>query len=137
VKLKLKLPKLNRPFLLRLAIGSAGIVLLTILSYLSYKTIVLGQKASQLEGVKNKAGQELQKTQQELEELKNQDQVKINQTLNSEVENIHKTYGMAVASYEELLKLKETTDKTQTLDKLFTDALTFLSKRGQATAVKR
>lgn len=134
VKLKLILPKVNKFLALRLAVGLAGIVLLTTLSYLSYKTIVLGQKASQLEGAKNKAGEELQKTQQELEELKNQDQLKINQELKGEIKNIQKTYATAVVSYEELLDLKDSTDKTEPLDKLFADALTFLSKQNYSSA---
>ena len=111
-----------------------GLSIAILASYLGYQTSVLGKKVTHLSADWNKTQEELQKTTQEFEELKNQDQIKINQALNEEVGNIKKTYSAAVGSYEDLLELKESTNKTEALDKLFADALSFLSKANYATA---
>ncbi len=76
----------------------------------------------------------LNKVNVEFEELKNQDQVKINKELQEEINNIQKTYSSSVTSYEDLLKLKESVKDTKKLDDLYTDALVFLSKRNYASA---
>jgi hypothetical protein len=78
--------------------------------------------------------EELQKTSKDLEDLKNEDQYKRNQDLNTEIENIRKTYSSAVASYEGLLKLKDSTKDTESLDQMFTKALVSLSKRDYKSA---
>lgn len=70
----------------------------------------------------------------ELEALKNEDQYKKNQELDAEIENIRRTYTSAVVTYEELLKLKEQSAKTEKLDDAFTEALVFLSQRNYASA---
>ena len=134
MKVKFKIPKVNKFLVIRLLAAVFGLIVVIFVSYFGYQTAVLGKKVTDLSAGWDKTKEELQKTNTEFEELRNQDQIKINQTLNEEVENIHKTYGMAVASYEELLKLKEATDKTQELDKLFTEALTFLAKFNYSSA---
>jgi len=69
----------------------------------------------------------------ELETLKNVDQKKRNDELETEIKNIQNTYNAAVNSYEDLVKLRERT-KTDKYDALFTKALTDLAKRNFATA---
>jgi len=71
-----------------------------------------------------------------LEELKNQDQIKINKDLKSEITNIQQVYTKAVSVYEELLDLKTQTAKTADLDNIFADSLVLLSKRDYTEAEK-
>lgn len=70
----------------------------------------------------------------ELEAIKNEDQRKINQDLMGEISGIQKTYKQAVDTYEELLKVKELTTKTQKLDEQFTEIITLLGKRDYTNA---
>ncbi len=70
----------------------------------------------------------------ELNDLKNQDQYKINKELEATIKKIETTYLQSVKSYENLLDLKNTSKKTEKLDALFADSLTFLSKRNYASA---
>lgn len=76
----------------------------------------------------------LDETSKSYDDLKNQDQVKINNDLKSELNNIKSTYGKAVSSYENLVRLKEKTDKTQDYDQMFTDALVMLTKENYSSA---
>jgi hypothetical protein len=77
---------------------------------------------------------EIQNIEIELENLKNEDQYRINQELISEIENINKTYKNAVAAYENILKLKEKKVNNQELDKLFAQSLMLLADKNYATA---
>lgn len=70
----------------------------------------------------------------ELESFKNQDQVSINNQLKLEIENIQKTYSLAVDSYENLLGLKIQTKNTEKFDQLFAQSLNLLSQRNYASA---
>jgi len=94
----------------------------------------LSQEKNTAEEMANKTGEDLEKAQTELSELKNQDQLKINQKLEEEITNIRKTYKSAVSSYEELVKLKESVKDTQKLDAFFSQALVFLSERNYASS---
>ena len=87
-----------------------------VLGFLGYKTVTLGSSLANLQKEKNTLSEELSKTSNELSEIKNQDQVKINLELKANIKNIETTYSSAVNSYEELLKLKESTDDTEDLD---------------------
>jgi hypothetical protein len=68
------------------------------------------------------------------EELKNQDQLKKNQELQQELDNIKKTYKESVTVYEDLLNLKEKTNKTESLDNLYALALKTLSELNYSSA---
>jgi len=76
----------------------------------------------------------LESTKKELEDFKNQDQVKINQDLVKEIESINATYKKAVSIYEDLddlsYKLKDTTE----LKKNFAKSLSLLSERNYTQA---
>ena len=76
-------------------------------------------------------------TKQALDELKNQDQYKINKSLEATISAIETTYTDVITTYEELLKLKELTTKTTNEDKQFTEVLVYLSKRNYASASAR
>lgn len=69
-------------------------------------------------------------------ELKGQDQVKLNLKLLEENKNINSTYKEAIKSYEEILKLKENNQKTVELDKSFADILAKLADRKYQEASK-
>jgi exopolysaccharide biosynthesis protein len=78
--------------------------------------------------------EKLASTQKELEELKNQDQVKINNDLEAEIENINKIYRSAVSIYENLLDLKLKSKDTSEFEKTFASSLNLLSERNYQEA---
>lgn len=78
---------------------------------------------------KDKNRQDLENIKTELDELKNQDQLKRNDELQSEIQSIEKEYDKAVSVYESLLDLKVESNDTKELDNLFAKALSELSKR--------
>lgn len=72
---------------------------------------------------------ELNQTKNELDALKSDDQFVRNNNLQKEIDSIQKTYKQSVITYEDLIKLREQTTKTQALDKLYSQVITDLSKR--------
>jgi len=65
-----------------------------------------------------------------LEELKNQDQYKINIALQANIKNIENTYSKSVSVYEDLLELRDISkDDLTNLDDKYTSALVLLSKQ--------
>ena len=88
----------------------------------------------------DKLAQELSETKKsldghikELTALKNVDQFVKNKQLEETINNIENTYNQSVTIYEKLLDLKGKTKDTGELDKLFAEALTYLSKRNYAS----
>ena len=73
--------------------------------------------------------QELENIKTELDDLKNQDQLKRNDELQAQIQNIERTYDKAVSVYETLLDLKVKVQNTKELDNLFAKALSELSNR--------
>ncbi|MBI3577451.1 phosphodiester glycosidase family protein [Candidatus Gottesmanbacteria bacterium] len=70
----------------------------------------------------------------QIDELLGEDQRLINKNLEEEIANIQKTYGQAVITYEDLVKLREQTKDTEKLDIQFAESLSFLSKQNYASA---
>lgn len=69
-----------------------------------------------------------------LHTLKNQDQYKRNETLQATISAIEKTYNQSVSLYQNIMDLQaQKVDTTDDLT-LFTDTLSFLSKRNYASA---
>ncbi len=66
--------------------------------------------------------------------IKNEDQFARNDKLQKEITDIEKTYAKSILTYEELLKLREVTNKTEKQDDLYTQVLELLSKRNYASA---
>lgn len=89
----------------------------------------LQKLVSNLTQEKDKNLVELEKIGTELDTLKNQDQLKRNDELQTQIQNIEKSYDKAVSIYESLLDLKVKTQNTKELDNLFAKALSELSKR--------
>jgi len=131
--MKLKFPKIKFKFdkhipliiILAIAVG------LTTYIY-NNKVISLTNIVNSVSSERDQNKEKLERIGKELEELKNQDQIKINQELNTEVKNIQTTYNKAVSTYENLIDFKEA-NKTSKLisdfDKTFSSALKLLSER--------
>jgi hypothetical protein len=133
--MKFKLPRLKKPNI-HLP-GKKGfltaffaLALIGALAYTSYFFVTkYNYDISTLQKDKSEKESRLEEVQRLYDELKNVDQLKRNEALQEEIENIEKIYKTAVTSYEELLKLKEKTDKTESMDELFSKALSLLSER--------
>ena len=128
-----KLPTLKLPPRRGIFVG-LGVALAILASIVSYQAYTLYQKNSRLEAENADSLSQLETIKTELDNLKNQDQIKRNEDLQAEIANIQKTYATAVAVYEDLVKLQESTDKTDELEKLFAQALSLLSKRNYQEA---
>lgn len=94
------------------------------------RQVALNQQLQEVE-------EKLTVTAAELDAVKAEDQFQKNQELMTEIRNIQTTYRDAVAAYNDLLKLKEDTTRTQTLDADFAQVLTYLSQRNYASASAR
>lgn len=70
----------------------------------------------------------------DFEELKNQDQYKINQELKAEVESINKTYKNALEQYEAITDLDSQKGKTGSFKVIFAEILGFLAEKNYASA---
>jgi exopolysaccharide biosynthesis protein len=111
------------------------LILILFLSYTLHTTLLQQQKVvSSLNQKNTQIASSLQKTQSSLVALQNVDQVKKNDALQKEVKDIETTYSKSVVLYEDLVKLKEQTDKTSELDKLFALSVTQLSKHNFGSA---
>jgi len=73
----------------------------------------------------------------EFEQFRTADQVKRNDELELEIENIQKTFKSAVGVYQDLVDLRTKTTKTAEQDKLFAGILDYLGKRNYASASAR
>jgi hypothetical protein len=71
----------------------------------------------------------------ELSKLKNEDQYQRNEKLQGDIRQIETVYAQAVAGYEDLLRLKDNTDKTAVYDEAFADILTRLADRDYEKAM--
>lgn len=71
-----------------------------------------------------------------LEDLKNQDQLKINQQLKKEIDNIQKNYNLAVTAFEKLVDLRGDKKKKGEFDKNFARSLKLLSDKNYEEAGK-
>jgi exopolysaccharide biosynthesis protein len=137
MKFKLK-SKVNKSKTAKIGLIAAVTLFLTAIFY---QIIILQQKTKTIKeehqvsvALLSKTDELLEKTKSELDELKGQDQYQINRELKLRINNIESTYDSAVSAYENLLKLKESSGKTQDLEELFTQALVLLSQENYVTA---
>lgn len=79
------------------------------------------------------AKEQTSKAKQELETLKNQDQIKRNDALEKEIKSIEDTYSQVVKAYETIQDLKAQKQKTETYEKQLTLTLGYLAKRNFAS----
>lgn len=109
------------------------VLILATASYLLYmNTLETRSVKEELQTYKDK----YETTNKELDDLKNQDQVKINLELSEEVENINSTYKSAVSAYEEILDYKTKSDNTDNLDELYAKTLSLLAEENYEEAQK-
>lgn len=113
------------PLIIILVIGLALAVLFYNDQITSLKQNLLN---TTLENDRNRA--ELDKIGKELEELKNQDQLKRNDQLQSEIKNIQDTYKKALVIYEDILEFRDKHKKDiKDFEKQFAQSLSKLSQR--------
>ena len=115
---------------LLLIVYLANVTTESMTSKANYDSVLRNQLQSQLA----RSTQEFSGLKKEHAELASQDQYVINQELNAELGDIKKTYVQAVTAYEELVKFREQTNKTEQFDKLFTQSLILLKDRHWASA---
>jgi hypothetical protein len=99
----------------------------------------LSQAVQDLGREKSQNLQELNKIALELENLKSQDQIKINENLNQEIKNMQTTYSKAVSTYELLADFKDSgkfSKKYSEMDTEFSKSLKLLSERKYTEADK-
>ena len=130
VKSKVKHIKLNPKIFYIFA--SIAFILLSF-SLISLGTYFLNFKSeSTLSISKLKTANE--KVQKELEELKSQDQLKINKELEEKIKNIEVTYKESVEVYEKIVDLRDQKIDTKSYDESLTKSLTYLSERNYSSA---
>ena len=124
-----------------LLIGIVGSILLIAIVSLSYFLTQTQKNVTSLNAQEKKLSESLEMIKKQVDDkekelvaVQNEDQYKKNEVLEDEIKNIHDGYEKAVSIYEELVKLKEQTNKTEELDKRFTKALTLLSEKNYASA---
>lgn len=106
------------------------IIILTLaVGSISYNYVAdLRQSLETSQKEKDKSQKMLEEIGKELEELKSQDQVKRNEELKTEIENIQMSYSKAIGVHDSLVELRRKTDNTGELEELFADALFKLSQ---------
>lgn len=107
-----------------------ALVGLTVYSVFNYQQII------KLTDSESKLRTQLEEVHKELEDLKNQDQYKINQELKKEVDNIHRTYQLAVSVYEKLIDFQGDEKKREKYEDQFAKSLKLLSDKNYQEAEK-
>lgn len=131
--MKFRLPKFKFKFDKHVPIIAALAIIFAISTlFYNNKLTTLSNMIQSLTQEKDQNREELDKLGKELEDLKNQDQVKINKDLNDEVKNIQNTYNKAVSVFETLNDFKEANKASKSLSELesdFSKSLKLLSER--------
>lgn len=113
----------------------ALVVILTVGFYFYQNKVGSLQKiVSNLIQEKDKNLVELEKIGKELEDLKNQDQLKRNDDLEKEIKNIESTYKKSVAVYEDIIELRYKSKDVSAIEKQFAEVLSKLSKKDYSGA---
>lgn len=77
---------------------------------------------------------QLQTVIQQYNDLKNQDQVKINQSLNDQIKAIHDTYSKTAKDYEQIVDLRDQKQDTKVLDQKLVQILNLLADKNESSA---
>ena len=105
----------------------SSILLLIISSFYFFQTIKFQNESLALTKNLNNANVSLDKTTKDLADLKNQDQLKINEQLKIDIKKTHDAYGQIVKSYEKIQDLKAQKQDTKDLDETYAEILEYLS----------
>lgn len=112
-----------------------GLVLASYLGYTQFytKTVLWAE----IERKNETLIAEIDSLKRQFEELQNQDQIKINKDLTTEINNIQKTYKQSVVVYEDLVDLKAISKDTKKLDELYASAISILANRDYSQAIDK
>lgn len=83
---------------------------------------------------KARLSNELLLTTKSFEELKNQDQIKVNQQLKADVDRINKNYKSSIEAYQKIQDLKAQKQKTDEMETLYVSAVKSLADLNYASA---
>jgi len=119
-------------YLVPITLCLVGAVVLSL--HFNQKNQELGSQVTTLSASQLQLKNQLSTVEKDFTTLKSQDQIKRNNELQKEVQNIQSTFKKAVTSYENILKLQEKNGKTDTLEDLLAKALTQLSQKNYASA---
>ncbi len=113
-----------------------AVIVTPIILALIYFSIASGaaQKVKSLLSEKEKLNNQLLMTNKSYEDLKNQDQLKINQQLKADVERINKNYKGSVDAYQKVQDLKAQKQKTDEMESLYVNVVKSLSDLNYASA---
>jgi len=132
-KTKLNLPKFRWDKHIPIII----ILLITLFSGIYFyqnKIVTLQGLISSLTQEKDRNLIELERIGKELDDLKNQDQVKRNDDLQKEIDNIEVTYKKAVTVYEDIIELRYKSKDISVIEKQFAEVLSKLAKKDYSGA---
>jgi hypothetical protein len=138
--MRLKLPK-SKKLKFRFRFDRHIPIIIILLAIITSGYYVANNKVASLESMitsltkeKDKNLAELEKIGKEIDELKNQDQVKKNEELQTQIGDMEDTYTNAIAVYESLIELRNKSKDTKDLETKFADALYKLSQRDASGA---
>jgi hypothetical protein len=132
--MKLKLPNNSFHRFTIIVVGSVGIGLVVV-AFIIAGWVGLQKKLAQTVSERSVLQTQVTSISAELSRLKSEDQYQKNQNLQSDIDQIEKTYTQAVSAYEDLLRLKDNTKDlsaqagTKKFDEQFAEILTILSER--------
>lgn len=115
-----------------------GLSLITLAGFL-YKNSLdqnkkISAKLSSLASQNSRVNRQLNSVRKDFEELKNQDQVKLNLKNQEEIKNIQTTYKNSISTYEKLTDLKASGAKSDKLDPLYAKAVKSLADKNYSSA---
>lgn len=126
-----KLPKihLSKKLIINTLVVTSFTITISILLVLLSINTKSAQELASLLNLNSELNQKLEAATKEINDLKNRDEYQINQALESEIKSINETFTSSVSVYENLVKLQETLDNTDELEKLYTQSLLELSQK--------
>lgn len=112
-----------------------SLLIFTFLTVVSISSVLfLNSRVNQANTDNLKLENKLKETSAKLNQLKNQDQYKINQALQKNIKNIESAYKSSVDLYERIVDLKVQKQDTKNLDKEFAQSLNYLSELNYSSA---
>jgi hypothetical protein len=128
--LKIYLSRFHKPSKIVIVLSSCILVLLLIF-------LALQKESQKRETIKNadnlKLTKELKKVRADLDALKNTDQVKRNDELESTIKNIQSTYNGTISLYENIVDLPSTSKDLPAFKKRFAKVLKYLADKNYAS----
>lgn len=117
------------------------LIILALAGFAYYNWDIKSKEASRLGNENEKLSQTLigakadvKKIQEQYDELKNQDQIKINQQLKSDIEKTHSAYTKSIAVYEDILDLRVAKQDTSKMELQYATIVKDLADLKYATA---